>query len=159
MKSLPIACLALLLAITTGTAVAKPLVAISEISLSDTSGTPPAASGAVWSGVKRLTATIDAGLKASGLYDTKMVKRADCESKGAGCMAAWAKASGGRIIIMGTVLKTTPTTSHFWAGVFKADGTTRLLFRDIEISGDAADAWTRAGQSLVNDIVKARPGL
>jgi len=159
MKLVPIACLALALGLTTGGAMAKPLIAISEISLSDTSGTPATAAAAVWSDVKRLSAAIDSGLNASGLYDTKLVKRADCEDKGPGCLAAWAKATGGKVILMGTVLKTTPTTNHFWVGVFKADATTRLLFRDIVISGNGPDAWKRAGDSLVADIVKARPGL
>lgn len=159
MKSVPVISLVLLLVFAAGAAVAKPLIAISEISLSDTSGTPATAAGSVWSDVKRLTSAIDSGLKASGLYDTKLVKRADCEDKGPGCLAAWAKATGGKVILMGTVLKTTPTTNHFWVGVFKADATTRLLFRDIVISGSGPDAWKRAGDSLVADIVKARPGL
>lgn len=154
------ACLAILLPPAADAAAkTKPVIAISPITLSDTSGTPAAGVNALWSRIRALSAAINAGLAGSGLYEVKPIAKADCADMGEQCIAKWARDSGGKLIMIGTVLKMTPTVSHFWVGLFKPDGRTRVFYRDIAISGDGAAAWNAAGDRLVSEIVRTRPGL
>jgi hypothetical protein len=154
MKALSAACLTLLLSALAGPAMAKPVLAVSEVSLSDTSGTPATAVNAVWSRVRALTASLSTGLGAG--YDVKQVKRADCDDYGAACLGKWAHGTGGDLVMIGTVLKMTPRVSHFWVGVFKPDGTTRLFYRDVTINGDDMGVWTRAGSDVAAAVLSAK---
>ena len=136
----------------------KPLIAISQIALADTSGEKPDTAGTIWTRIKALTNQIGTGLSGSGLYDTKVVPKANCEDYSETCLGKWAKDTGGNLIMIGTVLKMTPTVSHFWVGIFKPDGTTRLFYRDIKIDSDSEASWKRAGSDLVAAVLAAKPG-
>lgn len=135
-------------------AVAKPVLAISQIVLADTSGEKPNAAGLVWSHIKSLTATISTGLVPA--YDVKLVAKADCQDYSEACLGKWARGTGGNLILIGTVLKMTPTVSHFWVGVFKPDGKTRVFYRDITINSDADSSWRSAGSELVSALLAAK---
>ena len=83
----------------------KPLIAISQIALADTSGEKPDTAGTIWTRIKALTNQIGTGLTGSGLYDIKVVPKANCEDYSETCLGKWAKDTGGNLIMIGTVLK------------------------------------------------------
>ncbi|WP_237152340.1 DUF2380 domain-containing protein [Oryzibacter oryziterrae] len=140
-------------------AAAKPLMAIAEITYADTSGEPASTAGGHGPRLKALATQVSGALSKSGLYDTKVVARANCEDWSAKCYGKWVKQTGGNLIMVATVLKTSTLISHMWVGIFKSDGTTRIFYRDLQFRGDTADAWQHAGDYLADEILKAKPGL
>jgi len=138
-------------------ALARPMIAVSPVIYSDTSGEPVGPGHQ--SRLKTMQAHVVDGLEKSGIYDAKLVVGPDCPDYSEACNAKWAKGTGGNLILVGTVLKTSTLISHFWVGIFKADGKTRLFYRDLQFRGDTDEAWSRAGDYLVQEIVKAKPGL